>query len=384
MPPRLGGEPRLGGDPLRTGDFSPPPRLQVPPPSRSAGASRPKSLLGGEPRLGGDPRLGGEPLLSPKSLPPPLGARSSPPLPPLGSSLGAPPGTPGNTNMSGLRVISTRLTSSVTRCTWGGARGLATTGGPGRSGHEEGQEGPNGGYRAALALATATALALKAYNDRERMFVKADNEVVAHENRVRIFMTPDKMFNYFASYQITGSTGRKEIMMTPLDFYAAITPDCTLIQGVGAGIAVDITDEEIKKNSYYKPNSPVVGSTLNKIGDLGLLSYSDFCFLLTLLSTPVRYIDTAFNLFDVTGDGKIEAKEFAYVSTKMAHKTGGFGSYTNMDQDEILASSSGLLNYLFGKERKGVVTREDFRNLQSDLLDEIIQLEFSEYDKEGR
>ena len=39
-----------------------------------------------------------------------------------------------------------------------------------------------------------------------------------------------------------------------------------------------------------------------------MLSYSDFCFLLTLLSSPVRYIDTAFNLFDVTGDGNIEAK----------------------------------------------------------------------------
>ena len=52
-----------------------------------------------------------------------------------------------------------------------------------------------------------------------------------------------------------------------------------------------------------------------------MLSYSDFCFLLTLLSSPVRYIDTAFNLFDVTGDGNIEAKvgesltSWRYVST---------------------------------------------------------------------
>ena len=44
---------------------------------------------------------------------------------------------------------------------------------------------------------------------------------------------------------------------------------------------------------------------------------------------------------DVTGDGSIEAKEFAYVSTKMAHKAGGFGSYTQLDQEEILASNSG-------------------------------------------
>ena len=76
-------------------------------------------------------------------------------------------------------------------------------------------------------------------------------------------------------------------------------------------------------------------------------------------------------------------QEFAYVSTKMARKAGGFGSYTNVDQEEILASSSGLLNYLFGRDRSKSITRETFRQLQQDLLEEIIELEFSEYDTEG-
>ena len=76
-------------------------------------------------------------------------------------------------------------------------------------------------------------------------------------------------------------------------------------------------------------------------------------------------------------------QEFSYVSTKMAHKTGGFGSYTNLDQEEILASSSGLLNYLFGKDRTKSISRADIKKLQADLLEEIIELEFSEYDKDG-
>ncbi len=44
------------------------------------------------------------------------------------------------------------------------------------------------------------------------------------------------------------------------------------------------------------------------IGENGLMTYNDFYFLLALLSTPVKFIDTAFNVFDVTGDGKIESK----------------------------------------------------------------------------
>ena len=69
----------------------------------------------------------------------------------------------------------------------------------------------------------------------------------------------------------------------------------------------------------------------------------------------------------------------------MAHKS-GFGTYTDVDQSAILASNSGLLNYMFGKDRKKVMTRAEFKKLQTDLLKEIIQIEFNEYDptKTGR
>ena len=67
----------------------------------------------------------------------------------------------------------------------------------------------------------------------------------------------------------------------------------------------------------------------------------------------------------------------------MAHKAGGFGSYTNVDQEEILASNSGLLNYLFGQDRSKSITKDSFKKLQDDLLEEIIEIEFREYDKEN-
>jgi len=146
---------------------------------------------------------------------------------------------------------------------------------------------------------------------------------------------------------------------------------------------VEVTEKEIGTGSYYWGKSPTKGSLFNKIGEQGLLSYTDYCFLLTMLSTPKRYIDTAFEVFDVTGEGQVDAKEFAFVSTKIATKIGGFGSYTNQDQEQILGSSSGLLNYLFGKDRKGEISKAEFAQLHSDLLDEVIQLEFSEYDPKG-
>jgi len=240
------------------------------------------------------------------------------------------------------------------------------------------------GSSLAAGVAAATALAL-ASQDRLTVYAKDDSGedvVIAKENRLRAFSTPDKVFNFFASYQFE-APGLRTMMMSPMEFYSSVTPDCKTIHGVGSGAHVKVTKEEIEAGKVIHLKSTVEKSILNEIGDSGLLSYQDYSVFLALLSTPRRYIDTIFNLFDVTGDGQVEAKEFAYVSTKMAHKSGGFGSYTDIDQKEVLNSSSGLLNYLFGKDRSQVLTREKFRQLQTDLLEEIIHLEFSEYDTEN-
>jgi len=255
----------------------------------------------------------------------------------------------------------------------------------GGGGKNQNNQNPRNGLATAIGLVSGAALAVKLYceqDNRHSLLAETTPEDFSHENRVRMYMALDKIFNYFASHQVSSTKGRKTMMMTPLDFYAAITPDCSLVHGMGAGVHMEVTDKEVDEGKIYMDKSPLSKSVLNDIGSQGLLSYSDFCFLLTLLSTPPRYTETAFNLFDVTGDGNIEAKEFAYVSTKMAHKAGGFGSYTQLDQEEVLASNSGLLNYLFGKDRSKSITKESFKQLQADLLEEMIELEFREYDRD--
>ena len=50
------------------------------------------------------------------------------------------------------------------------------------------------------------------------------------------------------------------------------------------------------------------GSLLNAINEHGLLTYTDFHFLLLLMSTPTRYLDIIFHGFDISADGFVEAK----------------------------------------------------------------------------
>jgi Ca2+-binding EF-hand superfamily protein len=131
--------------------------------------------------------------------------------------------------------------------------------------------------------------------------------------------------------------------------------------------------------------SPLQNSVLNQIGDNGLLTYDDFCFLLTVLSTPTRYVETAFKIFDITGDGQLEAKEFEILTAKLSYNAGGFGSYQNTEQQRQnnvdRNKESGLMNYLFGKDRTRTVSKEAFFKFHKDLQDELIELEFREYDQ---
>lgn len=41
------------------------------------------------------------------------------------------------------------------------------------------------------------------------------------------------------------------------------------------------------------------GNLLNRINEHGLLTYTDYHFLLLLLSTPTRYLDIIFHGFDI-------------------------------------------------------------------------------------
>jgi len=178
-------------------------------------------------------------------------------------------------------------------------------------------------------------------------------------------------------------------MMSPWDLFNAITPESpghsqAMDGAAGAGNYITITPEELKTTDIRK--SSIEDSVLNKMGKEGLLTYTDFCILLTILSTPRRYVNTAFMMLDINGDVLLDAQEFGYMSTKTSYNIGGFGTYRNTDadktsQEEIPNENSGLLNYLFGRDRQKKVDLETFCQFQKELQDEIIELEFQEYDK---
>ena len=70
-------------------------------------------------------------------------------------------------------------------------------------------------------------------------------------------------------------------------------------------------------------------------------------------------------------------QEFVHV---MASVTNYHGNPSDLMNDP----NSGLLNYLFGKDRKNKFNRERMHQLQQELMDDVLWLEFTRYSKDGK
>merc|ERR1711936_1058528 len=196
-------------------------------------------------------------------------------------------------------------------------------------------------------------------------------------DRVRQYATADNVFDHFATYQLVNDIGRKTTLMSTRNFYNAMTPGSSLSEEMmfGKSAYKQITTSELNSNFIVSMNKlPVNGSNLlNAINEHGLLSYTDFHFLLLLMSTPTRYLDIIFHGFDISADGSVEAKEFVHVLARIAN--------AKIDPDQLMSegASSGLVRYLFGDDLSGSLTKEHFVKLQSDLIDDVLEMEFTRY-----
>ena len=115
-----------------------------------------------------------------------------------------------------------------------------------------------------------------------------DKHVIGYEDRIRAYSTPDKIFRYFGTLQITEKDGSVQIYMTPEDFLRSITPGW--IQPAGLGLdqfLPKMTAEQWERHPSYKKLDPK--SVFASLGNHGLISFSDYLFLLTLLASKSNY-----------------------------------------------------------------------------------------------
>ncbi|XP_039994787.1 calcium uptake protein 1, mitochondrial isoform X4 [Xiphias gladius] len=208
-----------------------------------------------------------------------------------------------------------------------------------------------------------------------------DRKVMEYENRIRAYSTPDKIFRYFATLKVIGEHGDAEVYMTPQDFIRSITPNEKQPENLGLDqFIVKRYDGKTEKIAQERETFADKDSIFYKLGECGLISFSDYIFLTTVLSTPQRNFEIAFKMFDLNGDGEVDLEEFEQVQSIIRSQTSmGMRHRDRSTTGNTLKTggcSSALTTYFFGKDLKGKLTIGSFLEFQRNLQHDVLKLEF--------
>ncbi|XP_012881043.1 PREDICTED: calcium uptake protein 1, mitochondrial [Dipodomys ordii] len=204
-----------------------------------------------------------------------------------------------------------------------------------------------------------------------------DRKVMEYENRIRAYSTPDKIFRYFATLKVINEPGETEVFMTPQDFVRSITPNEKQPEHLGLDQYI-VKRFDGKKISQEREKFADEDSIFYTLGECGLISFSDYIFLTTVLSTPQRNFEIAFKMFDLNGDGEVDMEEFEQVQSIIRSQTSmGMRHRDRPTTGNTLKSGlcSALTTYFFGADLKGKLTIKNFLEFQRKLQHDVLKLE---------
>ncbi|KAK6486281.1 calcium uptake protein 2 [Huso huso] len=189
-----------------------------------------------------------------------------------------------------------------------------------------------------------------------------------------------RRFQQFATMEY-----EEESYMTPRDFLYSIMlenedHECSGIlhhskKNMGKEIdAMLITASKAKAGS----------SLFRSMGDHGLISYTEYLFLLTILTKPCTGFHIAFKMLDVDGNEQVDKKEFLKLKNIIG-KTKEVNMFKDDMEDSVNESpeqiNTTLLVYLFGRAGNQKLQYQEFQRFMEDLQAEMQEMEFMQFSK---
>lgn len=183
----------------------------------------------------------------------------------------------------------------------------------------------------------------------------------------------ERFFLKFASVEYNG-----QVCMTPQDFLDSIVEEEPRYNRRKVLGKRDM-EEVIKSAKGLKPETPRIFGTL---GDKGIISFTEFLFLLSVLTKPESGFRIAFDMFDVDGNQNIDKKEFLVMKKIFSQAWKGKkvdGSDLELQLNQKIDTT--LLIYFFGLAGTKTLNFDVFRTFMVNLQTEILEKQFYEFSK---
>ncbi|XP_074542948.1 calcium uptake protein 3, mitochondrial isoform X3 [Halichoeres trimaculatus] len=200
-------------------------------------------------------------------------------------------------------------------------------------------------------------------------FEEGDVHMSSHEHRFRMF----------SSVEYEG-----QLYMTPQNFIESVT----MSEPRNKRPWRSLTKQELEKILTDTPPVWRGSSKLfRNLRERGIISYTEYLFLLCILTKPHAGFKIAFNMFDADGNQMVDKREFMVLQEifrKKNEKKGRKGDAEKSAQlraDESITIDTTLLVHFFGKKGKAELTFDDFYRFMDNLQTEVLEIEFLTYSK---
>ncbi|XP_029919170.1 calcium uptake protein 3, mitochondrial isoform X6 [Myripristis murdjan] len=214
-------------------------------------------------------------------------------------------------------------------------------------------------------------------------FEDGDVYMSSHEHRFRLF----------SSVEYEG-----QLYMTPQNFIESVT----MSEPRNRRPWRSLTKQELEKILSDTP--PVWRGTsklFRNLRERGIIAYTEYLFLLCILTKPHAGFKIAFNMFDADGNQMVDKREFLVLQEifrKKNEKRGRKGDAEKSAQlsmqlygyqvapmnsraDENIMIDTTLLVHFFGKKGKAELTFDDFYRFMDNIQTEVLEIEFLTYSK---
>ncbi|KAK1341804.1 hypothetical protein QTO34_016554 [Cnephaeus nilssonii] len=221
----------------------------------------------------------------------------------------------------------------------------------------------------------------------------------------------ERRFRLFASIECEG-----QLFMTPYDFILAVTTDEPKLAKTWKSLSKPELNQMLSETPpVWKGSSKL----FRNLKERGVISYTEYLFLLCILTKPHAGFRIAFNMFDTDGNEMVDKKEFlvlqeifrkknekretkgdeekramlvlkpdaeelvsrSYWDTLRRNTSQALFSDLAERADDImsLVTDTTLLVHFFGKKGKAELNFEDFYRFMDNLQTEVLEIEFLSY-----